>query len=183
MSPSTAALAHASQSNSSMVNSSSSKSAKPPIHELDRIDRQLLRLLQHDGRQAVSELARAVHLTTTPCYERVKRLERDGYIQGYTALICPERLGLPLVAFVEVTIDRTSPEVFQSFQSTVESFDEVVECSMVAGNFDYLLKIRVADIAAYRRFLGVRLATTPGLTQTRTYMVMEQVKCTRRLPV
>jgi Lrp/AsnC family leucine-responsive transcriptional regulator len=151
--------------------------------DLDRIDRQILRLLQLDGRIPISELARSVHLTTTPCYERVKRMEREGYIRGYAALVCPDRLGMSMLAFVEVRVDRTSQETFGNFQRAVESLDEVAECHMVAGGFDYLIKIRVADMAAYRRFLGVSLAAMPGVTQTRTYIVMEEVKNTLRLAV
>ena len=124
------------------------------VRDLDRIDRQILRLLQGDGRITISELARSVHLTTTPCYERVKRLEREGFIRGYVALVCPQRLGMSMLAFVEVKVERTSQESFGNFQRAVESLDEVVECHMVAGGFDYLIKIRVSDMAAYRRSLG-----------------------------
>jgi Lrp/AsnC family leucine-responsive transcriptional regulator len=149
-------------------------SARP----LDRIDRLILKALQADGRKAVSELAREVHLTTSPCLARVWRLEREGYIQGYTARLSSHLLGARLLAFVEVRVDRTTPEIFQKFRVAVEALEEVVECHMVAGGFDYLVKIRVADMEAYRKFLGERLATLPGISHTRTYLAMEEVKST-----
>jgi Lrp/AsnC family leucine-responsive transcriptional regulator len=145
---------------------------------LDRIDRLILKRLQADGRKSVSELAREVHLTTSPCLDRVRRLEAEGYIQGYAALLNPHYLGVHLLAFVEVRVDRTTPEILQKFRQSIEALDEVIECHMVAGDFDYLIKIRVADVDAYRKFLGERLATLPGIAQTHTYVAMEEVKST-----
>jgi Lrp/AsnC family leucine-responsive transcriptional regulator len=155
----------------------------PAVREartLDRIDKMILKRLQADGRKPVAELAREVHLTTSPCLERVHRLEQEGYIQGYSALLDPQQLGARLLAFVEVRVDRTTPEIFEKFRAIVESLDEVVECHMVAGGFDYLIKIRVADMEAYRKFLGESLATLPGIAQTHTYIAMEEVKSTLR---
>jgi Lrp/AsnC family leucine-responsive transcriptional regulator len=145
---------------------------------LDRIDKLILKRLQADGRKSISELAREVHLTTSPCLDRVRRLEKQGYIQGYAALLDPHQLGSRLLAFVEVRVDRTTPEFFQKFRASIEALEEVVECHMVAGGFDYLIKIRVTDMEAYRRFLGDRLATLPGLMQMHTYVAMEEVKST-----
>ena len=142
---------------------------------LDRIDRLILKSLQIDGRKSVSDLAREVHLTISPCLDRVHRLEVEGYIQGYTASLNPHRLGVRLLAFVEVRLDRTTPEAFEQFRAALESIEEVVECHMVAGSYDYLIKIRVADIEAYRRLLGERLARLPGIAQTRTYIAVEEV--------
>jgi Lrp/AsnC family leucine-responsive transcriptional regulator len=124
----------------------------------------------------VSELAREVNLTTSPCLERVRRLEDEGYIEGYAAKLNPNFLGARLLAFVEVRIDRSHPEIFDKFRELVLSLDEVIECHMVAGGVDYLLKIRVADTQEYRRFLGDTLAKLPGVVQTNTYMAMEEVK-------
>jgi Lrp/AsnC family transcriptional regulator, leucine-responsive regulatory protein len=157
--------------------SGSTRKSKASPGALDRIDRQILRTLQKKGRITISELAKVVHLTTTPCYERVKRLEREGIIRGYAALVDPKRLGLSLLVFVEVRVDRTTPDIMGKFQAAVQRFNEVVECHMVAGGFDYLIKIRVADMEAYRRFLSANLASMPGVKQTRTYIVMEEVKC------
>jgi Lrp/AsnC family leucine-responsive transcriptional regulator len=149
-------------------------------HGLDRTDKMILTRLQANGRQTVAELAHQVHLTPGPCWERIRRLEKEGYIQGYVALLNPAQLGAGLLAFVEVRVDRTTPEIFERFRASVDALDEVMECHMVAGNFDYLIKIRVADMEAYRRFLGKSLATLPGIAQTHTYIAMEEVKWTLR---
>ncbi|MFC7333276.1 Lrp/AsnC ligand binding domain-containing protein [Rhodocista pekingensis] len=150
---------------------------------LDRIDLNILRILQQNGRIANVELARRVHLSPTPCLERVRRLERDGYIQGYMALLDPDRLDRGLLAFVEVRLERTSGDVFRIFAEAVSKLEEILECHMVAGGFDYLIKVRVADMAAYRAFLGDKLSIIPGVAQTHTYMVMEEVKATHAIPV
>ncbi len=149
---------------------------------IDRTDRRILELLQADGRLPVAELARRVHLSPTPCLERVRRLERDGYIRGYTAELDPALLGAGLIAFVEILLDRTTPDVFNRFRDSMLGLEPVQECHMVAGGFDYLLKVRVRDMAAYRGFLE-QLAAIPGVQQTHTYVVMEEVKSTRAIPV
>lgn len=152
-------------------------------YRLDRIDLNILRILQRDGRLTNVELARRVNLSATPCLERVRRLEREGYIRGYVALLDAERLDRGLQAFIEVRLDRTNPDVFRIFADTVAKLDEIQECHMVAGGFDYLIKVRVADMAAYRAFLGDKLSSIPGVAQTHTYMVMEEVKSTHEIPV
>ena len=150
---------------------------------LDRVDRRLLARLQQDGRAAVSQLAREVNLTVTPTLERVRRLEANGYIEGYFARLSPGKLGLGLLAYVEVSLDRTTPDAFDRFKQVALAHDEVMECHMVAGGFDYLLKIRVTDMESYRRFLGDRLASVRGVQQTHTYFVMEEVKSTQKITV
>ncbi|TLY96091.1 MAG: winged helix-turn-helix transcriptional regulator [Gammaproteobacteria bacterium] len=129
-----------------------SASAASGERVLDRTDRRLLARLQQDGRAAVSQLAREVHLTVTPTLERVRRLESAGYIEGYFARLSPGRLGLGLLAYVEVLLDRTTPDAFERFKQVMLAHDEVMECHMVAGGFDYLLKVRVTDMESYRRF-------------------------------
>jgi len=151
--------------------------------DLDRIDRRLLVRLQQDGRTAVSQLAREVHLTVTPTLERVRRLESSGYIEGYFARLNPRRLGLGLLAYVEVSLDRTTPDAFERFKHAMLAHDEVMDCHMVAGGFDYLLKVRVTDMESYRRFLGDRISAVRGVQQTHTYFVMEEVKSTHRIIV
>ena len=151
--------------------------------DLDRIDRRLLARLQQDGRTAISQLAREVHLTVTPTLERVRRLESSGYIEGYFARLNPRRLGLGLLAYVEVSLDRTTPDAFERFKQAMLAHDEVMDCHMVAGGFDYLLKVRVTDMESYRRFLGDRIAAVRGVQQTHTYFVMEEVKSTQRIVV
>jgi Lrp/AsnC family transcriptional regulator, leucine-responsive regulatory protein len=146
--------------------------------KLDRTDRKLLARLQQDGRAAVSQLAREVNLTVTPALERVRRLEAGGYIDGYFARLNARKLGLGLLAYVEVTLDRTTPDAFERFKQVMLAHDEVMECHMVAGGFDYLLKVRVTDMESYRRFLGDRIAAVRGVQQTHTYFVMEEVKST-----
>jgi Lrp/AsnC family transcriptional regulator, leucine-responsive regulatory protein len=158
-------------------------SPAPAERPLDRIDRRLLARLQQDGRAAVAQLAREVHLTVTPTLERVRRLESAGYIEGYFARLNPRRLGLGLLAYVEVSLDRTTPDAFERFKQVVLAHDEVMECHMVAGGFDYLLKVRVTDMESYRRFLGDRIAAVRGVQQTHTYFVMEEVKSTHRIVV
>src|SRR5437773_10266045 len=132
----------------------SPKSASTAAGErtLDRTDRRRLARLQQDGRAAVSQLAREVHLTVTPTLELVRRLESAGYIEGYFARLNPGRLGLGLLAYVEVLLDRTTPDAFERFKQVMLAHDEVMECHMVAGGFDYLLKVRVTDMGTYRRF-------------------------------
>lgn len=151
--------------------------------DIDRIDRKILQLLQADGRLAAVELAERVGLSPTSTGERLKRLQKDGYITGFGARLDPHRLGLPLLVFVEVSLDKTTPDIFDKFAQAVRRAPEVLECHMVAGGFDYLVKTRVADMPAYRRFLGNVLLTLPGVKETRTYAVMEEVKTDGLLPV
>ena len=150
---------------------------------LDALDRKLLRLLQQDGRIANVDLAERVGLSPTATSERVKRLTREGIIAGYGARHDPQKLGRGFLVFVEVTLDKTTPDVFDRFASAVTRAPDVLECHLVAGGFDYLIKTRVADMAAYRVFLGDVLLSLPGVRETRTYAVMEEVKATASLPV
>lgn len=150
---------------------------------LDRIDLKILRLLQADGRLPNLKLAEAVGLSATAVLARTQRLQRDGVIQGYEARLDPHKLGRGLLVFVEVLLDRTTPNVFDQFRAAVQVHDEILECHMVAGGFDYLLKTRMADMAAYRSFAGQVLWQMPGVRETRTYAVMEEVKTSTRLPL
>lgn len=151
--------------------------------EIDKIDRRILRVLQEDGRISNLKLAETVHLSPTAVLERVKRLTRDGYILGYEARLNPEKLGAGLLVFVEVLLDRTVHDVMDTFKAAVQVRPEILEAHLVAGGFDYLLKTRVADMAAYREFIGSVIWTLPGVRETRTYAVMEEVKSTARVPL
>ncbi len=151
--------------------------------ELDRIDRRILQALQADARLSNLKLAEQVGLSPTAVLARVQRLVRDGVIQGFEARLDPARLGRGLLVFVEVLLDRTTPNVFEQFKAAVQVHEDILECHMVAGGFDYLLKTRFADMAAYRTFAGTVLWQLPGVRETRTYAVMEEVKHTARLPV
>lgn len=146
------------------------------MKKLDSIDLAILDALQSDGRLANVALAKAVGLSPTPCAERVRALESAGVITGYTAALDAERLGLGLLVFIEVAIDRTSEDAFGLFRDAMQGIPQVEECHMVAGGFDYLVKVRVRDMAAYRAFLGEVLAKVPGIRETHTYAVMERVK-------
>lgn len=151
--------------------------------DIDRIDRRILSVLQADGRLAAVELADRIGLSPTSTGERLKRLQKDGYITGFGARLDPHRLGLGLLVFVEVLLDKTTPDVFDRFAQAVRRAPAVLECHMVAGGFDYLIKARVADMRAYRRFLGEVLLGMPGVRETRTYAVMEEVKSESLLPI
>ena len=142
--------------------------------ELDRIDLGILRVLQQDARITHQKLAEQVHLSASSVHERVKRLQREGYILGYRAQLNPDKLGAALLVFVEVLLDRTVHDVMDSFKAAVQARPEILECHLVAGGFDYLLKTRVADMAAYRHFIGGGIWTLPGVRETRTYVVMAE---------
>ena len=150
---------------------------------LDRTDRKILGLLQADGRLATVDLAEWIGLSPTATTERVKRLTRERFITGFGARLDPDKLDRAFLVFVEVLLDKTTPDVFERFAEAVRRTRDVIECHMVAGGFDYLLKVRVADMAAYRRFLGEALWSVPGVRETRTYTVMEEVKADQGLPV
>ncbi|MBX3609534.1 MAG: Lrp/AsnC ligand binding domain-containing protein [Hydrogenophaga sp.] len=150
---------------------------------LDRIDLKILRLLQEDGRLSNLKLAEQVGLSPTAVLARTQRLQRDGIIAGYEARLDPHKLGRGMLVFVEVLLDRTTPNVFDAFKAAVQVRDEILECHMVAGGFDYLLKTRMADMDAYREFAGRVLWQLPGVRETRTYAVMEEVKHSARLPL
>jgi Lrp/AsnC family leucine-responsive transcriptional regulator len=142
-----------------------------------------LRALQEDGRITNAALAEKCGLSNAACFERVRRLRDGGVILGYTALLDPAKLDRELMIFIEVLLDRTTDDAFAAFADHVRKLPDVMECHMVAGGFDYLLKVRVADMAAYRAFLGDTLVALPGIRETRTYAVLEEVKLTSQLPV
>lgn len=143
---------------------------------LDRIDARILDLLQHDGRIPNTKLAEAVSLSPTAVLARVQRLTREKYILGYEARLNPRRLRAGFLVFVEILLDRTTPNVFEEFKAAIQSHREILECHMVAGGFDYFLKTRHQDMNAYREFAGRVLWSLPGVRETRTFAVMEEVK-------
>jgi len=151
------------------------------MKKLDAIDVAILDELQRDGRVPNVALARAVGLSATPCVERVRALEAAGIITGCSANLDAEQLGLGLLVFIEIAIDRTSEHAFGAFREAMLAIPQVEECHMVAGGFDYLLKVRVQDMAAYRAFLGDVLSKVAGIRETRSYAVMERVKESRRI--
>ena len=163
-----------------MTNSSREPHKRP--RKLDRIDRAILQALQADGRMSNVALAEKVHLSPSPCLERVKRLEAAGYISGYTARLDPDLLGYGKVAFIQVTLEKTTEDVFLEFKNQVMASGFVAECHMVAGGYDYLLKVRFDDMENYRAVLQ-EIVHLPGVAQTHTYMVIEQVKNVTDVPL
>lgn len=146
------------------------------VYTLDKLDRRILDLLQHNGRMSMTELADTVGLTVTPCIERVRRLERDGVITGYYARVAPSALDAGLLMFVEITMSSKSERTFEEFRREVLCIPQVQECHLVSGDFDYLVKARIKEISQYRALLGNILLRLPGVTQTKSYVVMEEVK-------
>lgn len=151
--------------------------------KLDRIDRNILVELQNNGRISNVELSRRVGLSPTPCLERVKRLESENYITGYKATLNPHLLDAALLVIVEITLTKTSPDVFDDFAKAVHQLDVIQECHLVSGNFDFLLKTRVKDMLAYRELLGDTLLRLPAVSESRTYVVMEEVKSANVIPI
>jgi Lrp/AsnC family leucine-responsive transcriptional regulator len=152
-------------------------------YSLDEADRRILRVLQQDGRITNQDLAAACNMSPSSCFERVRRLRERGAIMGYAALIDPRFAERELLIFVEVLLDRTTSAIFDQFAERVRRSPEVLECHMVAGGFDYLLKVRMKDMAAYRVFLAETLTEMPGVRETRTYAAMEEVKDSSVLPL
>jgi len=148
---------------------------------LDRIDKVILSTLQQFGRISNVELAKKVNLSASPCLDRVKRLETDGYIERYGAFLNARKLNFGMTAFIQVTLDRTTADVFKHFKKEVILMKEVVECHLIAGGYDYLLKIRFADIEGYRLVLE-KVSSLPAIAQTQTYMVTEHIKQDTGIP-
>ena len=146
------------------------------MRKLDRIDQQILDILQRDGRIAISELASRVNLSTTPCSERVKRLERDGIIMGYYARLNPQLVDRNLLVFLEIKLSAKSGDVFDQVARDLVEIPEVLECHLISGEFDYLVKARLKEMSAYRRLLGDLLKKLPSSASSHSYIVMEEFK-------
>ena len=159
------------------------KNTMDVISNLGKIDRNILRILQKDGRISYTELARQVGLSVTPCIDRVKRMERNGYILGYSAQVCSQKLDAALVVFVQIRLNHTSQKNFEEFRRSVIDLENIQSCFLVSGNYDYLLKVRVADIAAYRELLGHRILKLPAVQESTSYVVMEELKETMEVPI
>ncbi len=151
--------------------------------KLDKIDLNILKTLQENGRISYVDLADIVGLSTTPCMERVKRLEKDGLIQGYYARIDPQAMGYGMLVFVEISLSYQSPDAFQKFNQAVATLPYVLECHLVSGDADFLIKARIADMSEYRALLGEMLLTLPGVKNSKSYIVMEEVKESLSLPI
>lgn len=147
-----------------------------PDRTIDATDRRILAELQRNGRITNVELAGRCHLSPAACLVRVRALEQSGYIQGYRAILDPAKLGQAMVVFVEIRLDRTTSDAFKRFASAVAGIPEIVECHMVAGGFDYLIKVRVESMAVYRDVLTKVLVELPAVRETHTFAVIEEVK-------
>lgn len=143
---------------------------------LDRIDRKILRTLSAEGRLPIAELARRVGLSKSPAQVRLKRLQKQGYIQGFRAVLNPAKLGLNHVAFAEVKLTDTTEKALSAFNAAVMQVPEIEECHMIAGSFDYLIKVRTADIQSYRQVLGEVISALPHVGATSTHVSMQAVK-------
>lgn len=150
---------------------------------LDPIDRRILNRLQQDGRMSVVDLAEHVHLSKSPCLQRLRRLERDGFIRGYRADLDPQKVAHGYLVYVQVKLENTSRDILETFNAGVQSVPQILTCHMMAGGYDYLLKIRTADMTAYRALLGDVISVLPGVNTTSTFPVMEEVKDTTVLVV
>lgn len=150
---------------------------------LDKLDLRILQTLQKDGRISYVDLADRVGLSATPCIERVRRLEKEGYIEGYHARLNPELLGYNMLVFVEISLSYQSPDAFQAFSRAVEELPYILECHLVSGDCDYLIKARISGISEYRALLGDMLLTLPGVKNSKSYIVMEEVKESLALPL
>lgn len=150
--------------------------------KLDKIDRKILLILQHDGRIVMTELAEKVGLSLTPCIERVRRLEREGIIMGYYARLNSSELDASLLVFVEIRLKDMANGQFEDFRCAVLEVEQIQECHLVSGNFDYLIKARIREMSEYRTLLDV-LLRLPGVASSKSYVVMEEVKETLFLPL
>lgn len=144
--------------------------------QLDQTDHKMLKILTHDGRIAVTELAKKLGMSKTPCSVRLKRLINDKFILGFKAVINPVKLDLSHIAFVEVKLHDTTETALCAFNEAVQHISEVEQCHMIAGPFDYLLKVRTKDISAYRRVLGEQISALPHVASSSTYVTMQTVK-------
>jgi Lrp/AsnC family transcriptional regulator, leucine-responsive regulatory protein len=160
-----------------MIHRSNSRKTEDSIisEQLDRTDVRILRLLQADGRMGIAEIAKRVNASAATCHRRVQRLFEDGYVSAVRAQVAPQKLNLGALVIVGVVLDRSTPESFAAFEAAVRSLSMILDCHLVAGDFDYFLKIRVRDMADFNRLHGEKLIALPGVRQTRTFFVMKEV--------
>ncbi len=153
--------------------------ANMPVNsQLDAFDRQILSELSREGRLPVTELASRVGLTKSPCQARLKRLQRDGFIKGFIAILDSEKMGVEHVSFTEVKLSDTREQALAAFNAAVLKIEEIEQCHMIAGSFDYLLKVRTSDIASYRLVLGEKISQLPHVANTSSFIAMQAIKDT-----
>ncbi|AXT54865.1 Lrp/AsnC family transcriptional regulator [Aquimarina sp. MMG015] len=150
---------------------------------MDKTDRSILNLLQKDGKITIKEIAERLNLTTTPIFERVKKLEREGFIKSYKAILDRKKAGLQLMVFCNVTLNLHQTDYLKKFEKDIQQFPEVVECYHVAGMFDYLIKIYAEDMESYQYFLSNKLASLENISKVQSSFVMTEVKDFSFLPI
>lgn len=153
------------------------------MRQLDRTDRRILEILQSNGRISITDLALQIGLSATPCAERVRRMEREGTILGYYARVSPQAVGRSLLVFLEINLSAKSGDAFDKVKKELLYIPEILECHLVSGDFDYLVKARITEMSAYRQLLGEILKRLPASAQTHSYVVMEEIKETLALPI
>ena len=153
------------------------------LNTLDPIDLRLLQVIQKNGRMSIVDLAAGIGLSKSPCLKRLRRLEKDGYIRGYRADIDPYKVSQSHLVYVQVKLSSTKMDKLEAFNAAVQDIPQIMSCHMMSGGYDYLLKIRTKDMQAYRAFMGEVLANLPGVLQTSTFPVMEQVKESSFIPL
>lgn len=151
--------------------------------ELDAIDRRILELLQENGRATNQWLSKQVDLSPTPCLERVRRLENEGFISGYRAVVQPHMVGYPMLIFAFISFDRAIDGVYEQFREGIALIKEIVECHMITGDVDFVMKIRVEDINAFRHLLEEKILKLPGVRITHSYVVMHEAKVGSVVPI
>ena len=145
------------------------------MQTLDNIDKNILRILQNDGRISIVNLAERVGLTKTPCLTRLRRLEKTGYIDGYQARINPHKVNQSYLVYVQIKLENTTSQTLRNFNQAAKATPDIMSCHMLSGGYDYLLKIRTRDMASYRELLGDVIASLPGVLTTASFPVMEEV--------
>lgn len=153
------------------------------LKELDQVDYRILAEIQKSGRMSVVDLAKLVNLSKTPCLQRLRRLERDGYILGYRAKLDPKKIKQGHLVYVQVKLKDTTSDTLDNFNAAVIATPQILTCHMLSGGYDYLLKVRTSDMASYRELLGDVIADLPGVLQTSTFPVMEEVKDTHQIVI
>lgn len=146
------------------------------MKKLDKIDTQILKILERNGRETIVQISNQVHLSQTPCIDRIRRLERDGYIQKYTIQLDPNLLDRGCIVFMQVSLADSTNQSFDQFAEAIAHIDDIEECYMVAGEFDCLVKIRVKDMDEFRQVITEKISEIPGITKTNSYTVIECVK-------
>lgn len=150
---------------------------------IDQIDLRLLKIIQANSQKTIKEIAEQVNLSLSPTHDRLKRLEMEGYIQGYVGILNRKKLNLGLMVHCQVTLEKQNRENFSSFEASIKEFPEVISCHLVSGNFDYYLNVLSADVESYNRFYQEKLAVLPSVAHISSLFVMDEIKATTALPL